>query len=663
MNKLDLTKRLIIITVMLLLSACAGQSGQSFNTEYASYQLSNKPELSPRQRADLYEAIMAGDMASHNENYVTAMSYYLFAAELSKNQQLIEKSIEMANVTEDFFGLEQALNLWLQIAPENQHARMALFDAQLKQQKVSDALETMIVLLNNTAGQHQKFDLLETKLLSHEPRIVNYLLQSLLVNAESNDDKSKIVIITTQAKFYMKVAMSNKESQNLLIQALKRVEDALDINPLFAPAIRLKTHILFQARKDQQAKNYLQKLLIHNPESMEIGQMLGQLLYDMRDYQSALQHYQLWLKKYPQDLEARNYLAASYYALGLYEESLKHFKGLLNKSDKTDTAAFYCGDSARKLKDFEQAVTCFEMVKEGRFLALSKIQLAKLLVAQSKTDQALVILRTPYKVDEKSQVQLALAEIDLLNNHFSEAQAKLKLNASLQLFPDNLALLLKKIEIEQLVNQPETLNQLLIKARTQLQPSEKLDRFNLAVAALLRNNKHYQLAIDWLNDAIEAKPEDKELLYIRALYKEPLGLYDDMIREFKLLLKLYPNDLNIKNALGYTLADLNRELDYAQSLIDTAYQGMPNNVAVIDSKGWLAYRLGQLDAAEEYLTRAFKLSPSPEGAAHLGEVFWKKSSSDLSYRKKAKQVWQQGIKLDKDNMILLETLERLKIEF
>jgi tetratricopeptide (TPR) repeat protein len=662
MNKFELTKLIIILTLIPILAGCAGKSGQSFSTEYDNYQLRDEPILSQRQRADLYEAIIAGDMARHNEDYITAMSYYLFAAELSRNQQLIDKSIEMANAADDSLGLEQALYLWLEVSPENQQARIALLTAQLSQQKAPDALETLIVLLKSIESQQQQFELLDTELLNHEPRTVNFILQSLLANAESTNDQSKIVLITAQAKFYMKVAVSNKQSPSLLLQALERVEDALIINPLFNPAIRLKTHILFQARKDQQAKIYLLELFEQHPESIAINQMLGQLLYDMADYQSALLHYQQWLKQHPQDLEARNYLAASYYALGQYEISLKHFKNLLEQGYHSNTTAFYCGDSASKLKNLEQAIICFEMVDDGRFLTLSKIKLAKLLVLKENKELALSVLRTPYDVNQKSQIQLAIAEIDLLQDHFSAEQAKQKLTDSLTLFPDNLTLLLKKIEIYQLIKQPDLLMDLLVQARQQLQTGAKLDRFNLAVAALLRNNKYYQQAVNWLDDAVNQKPNDKELLYVRALYKEPLGLYPEMINEFKNLLKLYPDDLNIKNALGYTLADMNQELDYAQSLIDTAYQGMPNNVAVIDSKGWLAFRLGKLDAAEEYLDRAFKLSPSPEGAAHLGEVLWKKSFSDATYKEKAKQIWQQGMQLDKENFILLNTLERLKIE-
>lgn len=657
MNFFQLTKLSISLTLCSLLIACAGQSSEPFVTQHNHYQISNQLKLEPRQRADLFEAIIAADLAEHNKDYLSAMSYYLFAAELSQNQQLIDKSIEMAQITQDPLGLEQAVKLWLILSPNNLSARTLLFEAQIGQQNMSAALKTVIFLLKNSPGDLAQYQLLQAKLLNQEPRVTHYLLQELLNLEQFKKTTTQLALITAQAKFYFNMAVRNQQTPKLFIKVLRRVEDALAIDPLFGPAVRIKTNILFQTHKDRQARHYLQKLLQQAPQAIEINQIYGQLLYDIHDYPNSLSHHNQWLKQHPDDLAALNYLAASHYALAHYVPALALFKQLLKKNYQTDTTAFYCGDSAQKSADTLQAIDCFKQVKKGRFVALAKIQLAKLLTRQSHYQQALRVLTTQDGLSEKAQIQLTIAEIDLLKKHFSLQKAKQRLTLALNKTPDELVLILKKIELYQLIKQPVELNLLLLKAQQQLPPGAKLDRFNLAVAALLKNNHHYQLAINWLSEAIKHKPGDKELRYTHALYLEPLGLYQQMIKEFKQLLAIYPDDLNIKNALGYTLADLGKELEYAQALIDSAYQGLPNSVAVIDSKGWLAYRLGQYEAAEEYLRRAFKLSPSAEGAAHLGEVLWQRARQE-----QAKWFLQQGLKLDKNNKMLLETLERLKIE-
>jgi Flp pilus assembly protein TadD len=74
--------------------------------------------------------------------------------------------------------------------------------------------------------------------------------------------------------------------------------------------------------------------------------------------------------------------------------------------------------------------------------------------------------------------------------------------------------------------------------------------------------------------------------------------------------------------------------------------------------GWVAYRQGRLDEAEEFLRRAWKLDQNPEIAAHLGEVLW------ISGKKEeAVKAWRDAQALDGQNAVLLETLERLNIVF
>jgi len=652
MNSFKPIKLAVSFVFIGALSACANLKNEAFSTQHNTYQLSKELQLNQRQRADLYEAIITADIAEHNQDHLTAMSYYLFAADMSHNQQLVQKSIDNAKAAKDPLGLQQAAKTWLAKSPQNLQAQTLLLETQIELQNFSEALVTANSILQNLENSQARFEFLETKVLNKDPRSAFNLLREL--NKQQPDE---VAFIAAQAKFIFKMANSNQNSDKLFIQALQRVEDALDKKPLFNPAIRLKAHILFQTHQDAKARSYLKNLFIDNPNSSDISQMLGQLLYDLRDYEASVSHYANWLQLHPQDLEARNYLAASYYGLGHYQQSLKHFKQLLGTNFQAQIVAFYCGDSAQKTAQYNQAIECFEMVTDGRFLARSKVYLSKLLAKQNKFEAALTTVRKDYKLDEKGTVQLKVAEIDLLNQHFSAEQAKAQLTLALEQTPDNLALILKKIELYHLVKKPDELMVVLTKARSLLEPSEKLDRFNLAVAALLRNNLHYQLAIDWLNHALEVKPQDKELLYTRALYKEPLGLFAEMISEFKYLLTIYPSDLNIKNALGYTLADLGQELDYAQALIDSAYQGLPKSAAVIDSKGWLAYRKGDLNSAEEYLSRAFILSPSAEIAAHLGEILWKKEAIQA-----AKNVWRKGLMIENNNKMILETLERLKVE-
>ena len=72
--------------------------------------------------------------------------------------------------------------------------------------------------------------------------------------------------------------------------------------------------------------------------------------------------------------------------------------------------------------------------------------------------------------------------------------------------------------------------------------------------------------------------------------------------------------------------------------------------------GWVYYKLGKLEKAEEWLAQAYSSQPDAEISAHYGEVLWNLSSKD-----EAINVWKQGFKNNPESEILRETLGRLKV--
>ena len=76
-----------------------------------------------------------------------------------------------------------------------------------------------------------------------------------------------------------------------------------------------------------------------------------------------------------------------------------------------------------------------------------------------------------------------------------------------------------------------------------------------------------------------------------------------------------------------------------------------------DSLGWVHYRLGNLDRAEQLLRDAFTNFPDQEVAAHLGEVLWRQGN-----KREARQVWRQGLEQAPDSQLIPATRERLEAE-
>lgn len=154
---------------------------------------------------------------------------------------------------------------------------------------------------------------------------------------------------------------------------------------------------------------------------------------------------------------------------------------------------------------------------------------------------------------------------------------------------------------------------------------------------------------------VKVPPKDLGLLYTYALSAEKAGQINVMEKTLRDILRKNPNDVNALNALGYSLADRNQKLPEAFALISKAHQLSPKDSFILDSLGWVNFRLGKNTLALEQLQEAFNLKPEADIAAHTGEVLWA-----MNRRTEAEDMWRQGQKIDANNATLKETLKRLK---
>ena len=153
--------------------------------------------------------------------------------------------------------------------------------------------------------------------------------------------------------------------------------------------------------------------------------------------------------------------------------------------------------------------------------------------------------------------------------------------------------------------------------------------------------------------ALGAFPDDPALLYARALGREARDDIAGTEADLRRILVAEPDNVAALNALGYTLADRTTRYREALALIDRARAADPGNAAIIDSHGWVLYRLGRDHEALVELRRAFGLQKDPEIAAHLGEVLWRTGE-----REEARRFFDESRRLQpEDNRALQRALE------
>ena len=185
------------------------------------------------------------------------------------------------------------------------------------------------------------------------------------------------------------------------------------------------------------------------------------------------------------------------------------------------------------------------------------------------------------------------------------------------------------------------------------QSNGSLVRIYLAKGELLRAARRYEEAMGVFRTALEIVPGNSDLLYSRALVAERLGRIDILEADIKTILKTEPDNAHALNALGFTLADQTDRYEEAYVYIKRAIEINPEDPAIIDSWGWIHYRLGDYEKAIALLRTALSRFDDAEIASHLGEVLWVSGNQD-----EARIIWQKALKKSPDAPALLGVMQR-----
>ncbi|WP_444943675.1 tetratricopeptide repeat protein [Microbulbifer sp. ZKSA006] len=187
-------------------------------------------------------------------------------------------------------------------------------------------------------------------------------------------------------------------------------------------------------------------------------------------------------------------------------------------------------------------------------------------------------------------------------------------------------------------------------------PSQE-EHFYLMEVELLRKSGEADAALQRIEEALKINGGSGRLIYTRALLHDELGNTQQFEEDLRILLERDPNNATALNALGYKLIDDKSRHAEAYRLISRALELEPEDPAIIDSMGWIEYRLGNYAAAEKYLRQAMDKHPDHEIAAHLGEVLWVQGDREAALR-----IWRRGLLLNPHSKLIPAAMQRLQIK-
>jgi len=335
--------------------------------------------------------------------------------------------------------------------------------------------------------------------------------------------------------------------------------------------------------------------------------------------EKALEFYQSFLNVNPNSNEVRLEYAKILANLKMYSKAKSEFLRLVDGSLASPEISLTVALLSLELNDNILAEKFFNQALERGYIDRDKIQiyLAKIYLDRKQPDTAITFLDKISSGKLFVEAKILTAEIIAENRSVDDGIASLSKYKNLS-------------------------------------PDDKL-QFLKAKTSLLYNNDRQQDAFDLMKGADSNFNNSAEFKYDYAMLAEKMGNLLLMEQLLKEAIKIKPDYAYAYNALGYSYADRNIKLADAKKYIEIALSISPNNHYIMDSMGWLHFRMGNIEIALQFIEKAYKIQKDPEIAAHLGEILWK-----MGKLKQAEKVWEESIKTYPSNTVLLETFERLR---
>jgi len=461
----------------------------------------------------------------------------------------------------------------------------------------------------------------------------------------------------------------------------------IEADPSSMQALQALTGLLLNVKRHEEALPYLQKLLAAEGRNAGDGFLqLPRLLANSQDKALTLDIVQQLAQAYPELAQAHFAVAQVAAGAEQRELALAEVRAASRLKPDWDLAALL---EAQLLQQQSNALALQQLAAFLDRYPLSRevrMHYARLLVAERKYDEARVQFQTLAKdFPDNVDVVFAIGVLSLQLQDYALAEANFKRLVVLPYRDKNAVRLYLGQIAEDQKNYTEALRwyeeiasgeqylQAQIRYALVLNKQGKLDaarahlrqvnagsgqarvQLVLTEAQMLRDANQPREAFDLIARALESMPDQPELLYDYAMLAEKLNRMDLLEANLKKLILLQPGHAHAYNALGYSLADRNERLPEALELIEKALQLAPDDPFIVDSMGWVQFRMGKHRQALEFLRKAYNARPDPEIAAHLGEVLWVAGE-----RGEAENIWREAVRKTPDNEALNSTIKRFR---
>ncbi len=520
--------------------------------------------------AELLYDILLASIANQRQQPEISLEALSRAVYLSRDKRLNANAIQLALHLKDYQKAIELSRLMLVHEPDNFRIYLALANAQIKSNQLTDAGNTLIDLAKSQQpGLEAILQEIAGLIARQEEQAVDNLKNRFMLAAETDDP----LLVFTAAL----LASRLKDTD----QFRRLLDKSLDLNPNWETAAILKLTDLSEQGPDK-FESWANEFLLRNPDTERFRIQYARLLIQIEKLELALAQLTAVIDHNPESVDALFIAAVVNMDLKEFTDAEKMFGRYIEISGNGDQARLYLAQILIDQERYDEATPLLRQIQTSALYLDAQIVMSGVIAKQSNVDAGLSHLRNIDVRGEADSVRLIL-EQDLL----------------------------------------------------------------------LRDYNMLERSLELLSGALMQWPDQPDLLYSRGLLAAQLDKIELIEKDMRTLIKLQPENAHAYNALGYTLADQTDRYDEALTLISKALEFLPDDAYILDSMGWVHYRIGDYEKALEYLERAMELKQDAEIAAHFGEVLWISGN-----RARAEKVWNRGKIWGPENATLQKTIDK-----
>jgi len=425
--------------------------------------------------------------------------------------------------------------------------------------------------------------------------------------------------------------------------------EILEKDPEDYDSMLLLGSLYARQKKFDQARDVLERLIKLNPDSFIGHHYLAKIYMETEKFDKARQAFEkaLELNWSPfLAFEAASFLEKN----GFDEDALKLYRQVVEDDESNERVRTMIIGMLLRMDRIDEAISEFEyLLPYATDIIKVEINLSRLLIGRKRYDEAIDHLQSVLDNDPEAHEALILLAI-AYHEKGDEDDAVAILH---RIDPESgnyedATLFLARILVEE--KKYGTARKLLEERMSTEQSRRK--SFYSALAAVFQKQQKPEEAERLFQEAMGIYPDDTELLFDYALFQDEQDDVDGAMATMERVLSLNPEEPYALNYLGYSWAERGEKLETALEYITKALQNKPDDGFILDSLGWVLFKMGRPDEALVKLKKSREIEPDdPTINEHIGDVY-----KEMGKHEEALASWERSLELQKDSM----KRERLK---